>query len=161
MAAAGIKLIYYNVKKLLDYYAHINLKNIANLIGEKYQQATSNVARWWQRPMKTTPITKVTKPALLNHERTSLHRHPPPKRSDANRNYSAYASLEKISFVEGLNEMMRAMAVSGLKERHPEATPQQIHRMLADLMLGPELAQKVYDHSGQPHLGLLICWNGH
>lgn len=54
---------------------------------------------------------------------------------------------KKFSVVEGLNEMVKAMAVSGLKERHPEATPQQIQRLLTDLMLGPELAQKVYDHA--------------
>lgn len=54
---------------------------------------------------------------------------------------------KKISVVDELNEMVKTMAISGLKERHPEATPQQIHRLLADLMLGPELAQKVYDHA--------------
>lgn len=54
---------------------------------------------------------------------------------------------KKFLVVEGLNEMVKEMAVSGLKERHPEATPQQIHRMLAELMLGPDLAQKVYGHA--------------
>ena len=54
---------------------------------------------------------------------------------------------KKLSVVDELNEMVKMMAMSGLKERHPEATPQQIHRLLAELMLGPELAQKVYDRA--------------
>ncbi|GIK58749.1 MAG: hypothetical protein HND44_13455 [Chloroflexi bacterium] len=48
MAAAGIKLIYYNVKKFLDYYACIGRENVANLIGEKYQQKvpTTIIGQW-------------------------------------------------------------------------------------------------------------------
>jgi hypothetical protein len=54
---------------------------------------------------------------------------------------------KKISIVDGLNETVKTLAISGIKQRHPEAAPAQIHRMLADLMLGPELARKVYDHA--------------
>ena len=54
---------------------------------------------------------------------------------------------KKIAVVDGLNETVKTMAMSGIKQRHPNATPQQIRRMLADLMLGAELAQKVYDHA--------------
>jgi hypothetical protein len=54
---------------------------------------------------------------------------------------------KKISLVNDLNATVKAMAVSGIKQRHPYATPEQIHRMLADLMLGAELARKVYDHA--------------
>jgi len=53
---------------------------------------------------------------------------------------------KKISMVDGLNETVKTLAVSGIKQRHPNAAPEQIQRMLADLMLGPELARKVYDH---------------
>jgi hypothetical protein len=53
---------------------------------------------------------------------------------------------KKISIVDGLNEMVKTLAVTGLKQRHPEAPPEQIRRMLADLMLGAELAKKVYDN---------------
>lgn len=54
MAAAGIKLNYYNVKKFLDYYAPISLENVANLIGEKYQHwslvnGQSSIAIGWAR----------------------------------------------------------------------------------------------------------------
>lgn len=56
-------------------------------------------------------------------------------------------SWKKISIMEGLNETVKGLAISGIKERHPNATPQEIHRMLAELILGAELARKVYDHA--------------
>lgn len=56
-------------------------------------------------------------------------------------------SWKKIAIMDGLNETVKALAVSGIKERHPNATAQEVHRMLAELMLGAELAQKVYDHA--------------
>lgn len=54
---------------------------------------------------------------------------------------------KKISIVDGLNETVRALAISGIEQRHPAATPEQIHRMLAGLMLGEDLARKVYDRA--------------
>jgi len=51
---------------------------------------------------------------------------------------------KKIAVVDGLNETVKTLALSGIKERNPTATPQEIHRMLAELMLGAELARKVY-----------------
>lgn len=56
-------------------------------------------------------------------------------------------SWKKLAVVDGLNEAVKTLATSGIKQRHPNATPQEIHRMLAELMLGAELAQKVYDHA--------------
>jgi hypothetical protein len=53
----------------------------------------------------------------------------------------------KMSMVEGLNEAVKNLALTGIRQRNPTATPAQIHRMLADLMLGEELARKVYDHA--------------
>lgn len=54
---------------------------------------------------------------------------------------------KKVAIVEGLNETVKTLAISGIKQRNPRATPEQIRRMLADLMLGAELARKVYDHA--------------
>lgn len=54
---------------------------------------------------------------------------------------------KKFSMVDSLNEAVKVLAISGIKQRHPTATPEQVHRMLADLMLGKELARKVYDHA--------------
>lgn len=56
-------------------------------------------------------------------------------------------SWKKISMVDSLNETVKTLAVSGIKQRHPEATPEQIRRMLAEIVLGLELARKVYDHA--------------
>lgn len=53
----------------------------------------------------------------------------------------------KMSIVDGLNETVKHLALTGIKQRNPTATPEQIHRMLADLMLGEELARKVYDRA--------------
>jgi hypothetical protein len=55
---------------------------------------------------------------------------------------------KKFAMVDALSETVRALAVSGIKQRHPEATLEQVHRMLADLLLGVELAEKVYGHAG-------------
>jgi hypothetical protein len=54
---------------------------------------------------------------------------------------------KKIAIVDGLNETVKTLAISGIKQRHPTATPEQVQRMLAELMLGTELARKVYDHA--------------
>ncbi|OGO17185.1 MAG: hypothetical protein A2Z14_16740 [Chloroflexi bacterium RBG_16_48_8] len=57
-------------------------------------------------------------------------------------------SWKKFTMVDDLNETIKVFAISGIKQRHPDATPEQIRRLLADLMLGSELAGKVYDHAG-------------
>ena len=55
---------------------------------------------------------------------------------------------KKFAAVDDLNETVRTLAISGIKHRHPEATPTEIRRILADILLGQELARKVYDHAG-------------
>jgi hypothetical protein len=54
---------------------------------------------------------------------------------------------KKMSIVDALNETVKTLAISGIKQRHPDATPEQVHRLFAELVLGAELAQKVYDHA--------------
>ena len=54
---------------------------------------------------------------------------------------------KKIAIVDDLNETIKTLAISGIKQRHPNATPDQARRMLADMMLGEEVARKVYDHA--------------
>lgn len=56
-------------------------------------------------------------------------------------------SWKKFAIVDSLNETVKTLATTGIKQSHPGAAPEQIHRMLADLMLGAELAQKVYGHA--------------
>jgi len=38
---------------------------------------------------------------------------------------------KKIAVVDGLNETVKTLAISGIKQRHPDATPEQVHRLLA------------------------------
>lgn len=56
-------------------------------------------------------------------------------------------SWKKFAAIDDLNETVKTLAISGIKQRHPEASHAQVQRMLADLLLGPELARKVYDHA--------------
>ncbi len=51
---------------------------------------------------------------------------------------------KKLALVDDFNETVRAFAISGLRQRHPDASADQIRRKLADLILGEELANKVY-----------------
>ncbi|MCS6774488.1 MAG: hypothetical protein RMM31_10495 [Anaerolineae bacterium] len=53
---------------------------------------------------------------------------------------------KRVAIVESLTEMVKLMAISGIRQRHPDATTEQIHRLLAEAMLGAELARRVYDH---------------
>jgi len=43
-----------------------------------------------------------------------------------------------------LNQTVKTLALSGLKTRYPDDPPEILRRRLADLLLGPELACKVY-----------------
>ncbi len=51
---------------------------------------------------------------------------------------------KKLHMVGQLCEMVRTLALEGLRTRHPDASPEELRRRLADLLLGPELAKKVY-----------------
>jgi folate-binding Fe-S cluster repair protein YgfZ len=50
----------------------------------------------------------------------------------------------KIELVGDMNDAVRTLALAGLRQRHPDDTPAQRRRRLADLLLGPELAARVY-----------------
>jgi len=50
----------------------------------------------------------------------------------------------KLEMVGHLNEMVRTLVLSGLRRRYPDASPEELRRRLADLLLGPELATRVY-----------------
>lgn len=53
-------------------------------------------------------------------------------------------SMRKLQMVSEMNRTVRAFMVAGLRQRHPTASPQELRRMLAGLLLGEELARKVY-----------------
>jgi len=50
----------------------------------------------------------------------------------------------KMAMVLSANRTARALALTGLRDRHPIETQARLHRRLADLWLGPDLAAKAY-----------------
>lgn len=50
----------------------------------------------------------------------------------------------KLEMVAQGNAMVRQLMMVGLRERYPDDPPERLKRRLADLLLGPELALKVY-----------------
>ena len=50
----------------------------------------------------------------------------------------------KLHLLGQLNQTVKLMALSGLRQRHPQATEEELRRRLADLLLGAELAAQVY-----------------
>ena len=50
----------------------------------------------------------------------------------------------KWALVGEMNRAVRQMMMAGLRQRHPDDTPEERQRRLADLLLGRELAARVY-----------------
>jgi len=50
----------------------------------------------------------------------------------------------KMEMLAQLNASARLLALSGLRQRYPGASESELHRRLADLLLGEDLARKVY-----------------
>ena len=50
----------------------------------------------------------------------------------------------KMHMLAQLNASVRMLALAGLRSRYPNATEVKLRRRLADLLLGEELARKVY-----------------
>ena len=50
----------------------------------------------------------------------------------------------KLALLGDVNQTVKTLALSGLKTRYPDDPPEILRRRLADLLLGPELACKVY-----------------
>ena len=62
----------------------------------------------------------------------------------------AMPSWRKLRLWNDLNMGMRQVALSGLRERFPNASPEELRRRLATLLLGPELAAKAYGPEPDP-----------
>jgi hypothetical protein len=56
----------------------------------------------------------------------------------------AMPAWRKLELVGQLNQTLDTLALSGLRLRHPRASPAELRRRLADLRLGPALAARVY-----------------
>jgi len=50
----------------------------------------------------------------------------------------------KLELMTAMSESVKLLALAGLRQRHPAATPAELRRRLADLLLGPELAARAY-----------------
>jgi hypothetical protein len=50
----------------------------------------------------------------------------------------------KLEMLDQMNRAARELAMMGLRARHPNATEAQLQRLMADLLLGPELAERAY-----------------
>jgi len=50
----------------------------------------------------------------------------------------------KMEMLAQLNASARTLALSGLRQRHPNAGERELRRRMAGLLLGDEIAQKVY-----------------
>jgi hypothetical protein len=50
----------------------------------------------------------------------------------------------KMEMLVNLNASAQELALAGLRRRFPQASPSKLHRRLADLLLGEDLARKVY-----------------
>jgi len=56
-------------------------------------------------------------------------------------------SWRNMTLMAEMNQTVRTLALAGLRQRHPDDTPAQRRRRLADLLLGPDLAARVYGPS--------------
>lgn len=50
----------------------------------------------------------------------------------------------KLAMLGQMNQTVKSLALSGLRSRYPDDTPQKLRRRLAELVLGPILANRVY-----------------
>jgi hypothetical protein len=50
----------------------------------------------------------------------------------------------KMALMAEMGQTVRALAMAGLCQRYPDDTPALRRRRMADLLLGPELAARVY-----------------
>jgi hypothetical protein len=54
----------------------------------------------------------------------------------------------KMEMLAQLNASARVLAMAGLRSRFPQMTETELHRKLADLLLGQDLARKVLGEAG-------------
>ena len=76
-----------------------------------------------------SPYYSDTHPAMEALQIRLLHEAPP---------------WRKMEMLAGLNASAKTLALSGLHRHYPKANPEELHRRLAGLLLGEELARKVY-----------------
>ena len=50
----------------------------------------------------------------------------------------------KMEMLAALNSSARSLALAGLRQRHPQASEAELRCLLAGLLLGPDLARKIF-----------------
>ena len=50
----------------------------------------------------------------------------------------------KLAMLGEMNQTVKVLALSGLRSRYPTESPEMLRRLLADLVLGPDLARLAY-----------------
>lgn len=58
--------------------------------------------------------------------------------------WRAMPPWRKLELVAQMNAAVREIALLGIRQRYPNASPDEIKRRYADLVLGEELSRKVY-----------------
>ncbi len=62
----------------------------------------------------------------------------------------AMPSWQKFGFINGMIATSRKLVLAGLHERFPEAREDELRRRLATVLLGRELATRVYGPEPEP-----------
>ena len=89
--------------------------------------------------------------AILCRRMTTLSRDTNPKAERVQIELMRRApAWRKIQMVAQLNETIKTLALSGLRQRHPVASDGELRRLLADLILGETLATRVYGPIPKP-----------
>ncbi len=57
--------------------------------------------------------------------------------------YRSAPTWKKLKMMSDLNRSMRTLAMSGMRKRHPNATPEELRYRLAELLYGSEIAEKM------------------
>lgn len=57
--------------------------------------------------------------------------------------YRSAPGWKKLAMVSSLNRGARILAMSGLRGRHPDASPDELRYLLAKLLYGTEIAKKM------------------
>lgn len=53
-------------------------------------------------------------------------------------------AAQKLAMLGQMNQTVKILALSGLRSRYPDDSVDMLRRRLADLILGPTLARRVY-----------------
>lgn len=59
----------------------------------------------------------------------------------------AMPPARRLSLAMGWSQSVRELTRSSLRQQHPQLSPQALHRLLAERLLGHELALKAYGPS--------------